>query len=43
VFKSVPAPYNLPVPPYTFVSDTTIRIGDNPANVNFDFSSIRQL
>jgi ubiquinol-cytochrome c reductase iron-sulfur subunit len=43
VFKSVPAPYNLPVPPYTFVSDTTIRIGDNPPNVNFDFSSIRQL
>ena len=27
----MPAPYNLPVPPYTFVSDTTIRIGENPA------------
>ena len=43
VFKGVPAPYNLPVPPYTFVSDTTIRIGENPPNVNFEFSSIRQL
>ena len=43
VFKSVPAPYNLPVPPYNFVNDTTVRIGENPLNVNFDFSSIRQL
>jgi ubiquinol-cytochrome c reductase iron-sulfur subunit len=43
VFKNVPAPYNLPVPPYTFVSDTTIRVGENPPNVSFDFSSIRQL
>jgi ubiquinol-cytochrome c reductase iron-sulfur subunit len=43
VFQGVPAPYNLPVPPYHFVNDTTIRIGENPANVNFDFSSIRQL
>jgi ubiquinol-cytochrome c reductase iron-sulfur subunit len=43
VFKGVPAPYNLPVPPYNFVSDTMLRIGENPPNVNFDFSSIRQL
>jgi ubiquinol-cytochrome c reductase iron-sulfur subunit len=43
VFKNVPAPYNLPVPPYTFVNDTTIRVGENPPNVTFDFSSIRQL
>jgi len=43
VFKGVPAPYNLPVPPYNFVSDTMIRVGENPPNVNFDFSSIRQL
>ena len=43
VFKRVPAPYNLPVPPYIFVSDTAIRIGENPPNVNFDFSSIQQL
>ncbi len=43
VFSGVPAPYNLPVPPYRFVSDTTIRVGENPSDSNFDFSSIRQL
>jgi ubiquinol-cytochrome c reductase iron-sulfur subunit len=43
VFKRVPAPYNLPVPPYRFVDATTVRIGENPANVDFDFSSIRQI
>jgi ubiquinol-cytochrome c reductase iron-sulfur subunit len=43
VFSGVPAPYNLPVPPYRFISNTTIRIGENPPNVNFDFSVIRQI
>jgi ubiquinol-cytochrome c reductase iron-sulfur subunit len=43
VFSGVPAPYNLPVPPHRFVNDTTIRIGENPPNVNFDFSTIRQI
>ena len=43
VFEGVPAPYNLPVPPYRFVNDTAIRIGENPPNFNFDFSSIRQI
>jgi ubiquinol-cytochrome c reductase iron-sulfur subunit len=43
VFRGVPAPYNLPVPPYTFATNTTIRVGENPPNVNFDFSSIQQL
>lgn len=43
VFKNVPAPYNLPVPPYYFVNDTTIRIGENPAGATFDFGSIRQI
>jgi ubiquinol-cytochrome c reductase iron-sulfur subunit len=43
VFRGVPAPYNLPVPPYRFVTDTRIRIGENPDNVVFDFASIRQL
>ena len=43
VFSGVPAPYNLPVPPYTFVSDTTIRIGQNPSGSAWDFGSIRQL
>jgi ubiquinol-cytochrome c reductase iron-sulfur subunit len=43
VFRGVPAPYNLPVPPYRFVNDTTIRIGENPPDVAFDFASIRQI
>jgi ubiquinol-cytochrome c reductase iron-sulfur subunit len=43
VWSGVPAPYNLPVPPYTFVNDTTIRVGDNPANSAWNFDSIRQL
>jgi ubiquinol-cytochrome c reductase iron-sulfur subunit len=43
VFNGVPAPYNLPVPPYNFVSETTIRIGENPSGSNFDFSSVRQI
>ena len=43
VFKGVPAPYNLPVPPYRFVSDTTVRIGENPSGSTFDFGSVRQI
>lgn len=43
VYSGVPAPYNLPVPPYTFVSDTTIRVGENPGGSAWDFGSIRQL
>jgi len=44
VFSGVPAPYNLPVPPYRFVSDTTIRIGENPADAtSWDFNAIKQL
>jgi len=43
VFRGVPAPYNLPVPPYRFVSDTMVRIGENPAGVSFEFASIRQI
>jgi len=30
VFKNVPAPINLLVPPYFFLSDTRIRIGEDP-------------
>lgn len=30
VYKGVPAPLNLLVPPYRFVSDTVLRIGENP-------------
>ena len=43
VYSGVPAPYNLPVPPYRFVSDSKIRIGENPPNATFDFGSIRQM
>ena len=44
VFSGVPAPYNLPVPPYRFVNDTTIRIGENPADAtSWDFGAIKQL
>jgi ubiquinol-cytochrome c reductase iron-sulfur subunit len=30
VFKSKPAPLNLPVPPHTYLSDTRILIGEDP-------------
>ena len=43
VFSGVPAPYNLPVPPYHFVNDTTVRIGENPNESAWNFESIRQL
>jgi ubiquinol-cytochrome c reductase iron-sulfur subunit len=44
VFSGVPAPYNLPVPPYRFVNDKTIRIGENDASAAaWNFDSIRQL
>ncbi|HWI29603.1 MAG TPA: ubiquinol-cytochrome c reductase iron-sulfur subunit [Stellaceae bacterium] len=43
VFSGVPAPYNLPVPPYNFVSDTVVRIGENPSGTTFDLNSVEQL
>jgi len=43
VFSGVPAPYNLPVPPYHFLTDTMIRVGENPSDSAFNFDSIRQL
>jgi ubiquinol-cytochrome c reductase iron-sulfur subunit len=43
VFKDVPAPYNLPVPPHRFIGERIVRIGENPPNVNFDFNSILQI
>ena len=43
VFTGVPAPYNLPVPPHRFINDTTVRIGENPPNVAWEFSSIVQI
>jgi ubiquinol-cytochrome c reductase iron-sulfur subunit len=43
VFSGVPAPYNLPVPPYRFVDKKTIRIGENPPGAQFDFGDIWQI
>jgi ubiquinol-cytochrome c reductase iron-sulfur subunit len=43
VFVNVPAPYNLPVPPYRFPDDKTLRIGENPPDQTFDFDSILQV
>ena len=30
VYKNVPAPMNLPVPPYRFLSETEVIVGENP-------------
>ena len=44
VYSGVPAPYNLPVPPYRFLNDTTIRVGENDTSAaTWDFGSVRQL
>ena len=39
VYSGVPAPYNLPVPPYRFLDDTTIRIGENPRQFGLEIST----
>jgi ubiquinol-cytochrome c reductase iron-sulfur subunit len=43
VFLGVPAPYNLPVPPYHFPNDKTLRVGENPPGSAFDFGSVVQV
>ncbi|HVZ07152.1 ubiquinol-cytochrome c reductase iron-sulfur subunit [Rhodopila sp.] len=43
VYKSVPAPYNLPVPPYRFVDDKTLRIGENPPGIAYTLNDIVQM
>jgi ubiquinol-cytochrome c reductase iron-sulfur subunit len=43
VFKGVPAPYNLPVPPYSFSSSGTLVIGQNPPGQSFSLASIEQI
>lgn len=43
VFQNVPAPLNLPVPPYHFVSDTMLKIGENPMGSNYALSQVEQL
>jgi ubiquinol-cytochrome c reductase iron-sulfur subunit len=43
VYRNVPAPYNLPVPPYTFPDAKTVRIGDNPPGVSFELAEVTQI
>jgi ubiquinol-cytochrome c reductase iron-sulfur subunit len=43
VFTGSPAFYNLPVPPYSMPTKTSLRIGTSPDDLDFDFDSIRQL
>ena len=43
VFKGVPAPLNLPVPPYNFSGPTTLVIGENPKGYDFSLGSVQQL
>ena len=43
VFRGVPAPFNLPVPPYHFPADKTVRVGANPPGQNFSLGSIVQI
>ncbi len=43
VFSGVPAPYNLPVPPYRFVDEHTIRLGENPPGSTWSLGEVDQL
>ena len=43
VYKNMPAPYNLPVPPYVFLNKSSLSIGKNPKGNNFDLGSVRQI
>ncbi len=43
VYQNVPAPYNLPVPPYHFPDPKTLRVGENPTGVAFELSEVVQM
>lgn len=43
VFRGVPAPFNLPVPPYRFANARTLVIGESPPGINFQLSSVKQI
>jgi ubiquinol-cytochrome c reductase iron-sulfur subunit len=43
VYYGVPAPYNLPVPPYHFPNEKMLRVGENPPDAHFDFDSVVQV
>jgi ubiquinol-cytochrome c reductase iron-sulfur subunit len=43
VFRSVPAPLNLPVPPHHYASDTQIVVGANPPGASFELSQVETI
>lgn len=43
VYNNMPAPYNLPIPPYHMLKSDILRIGENPKGENFDFKTIIQI
>jgi ubiquinol-cytochrome c reductase iron-sulfur subunit len=43
VYSGVPAPDNLPVPPYHIINGKTVRLGENPPGVTFDLNSVVQI
>ncbi len=43
VFQNVPAPMNLPVPPYHFEGDTKLIVGDNPPGETFTMSEVETM
>jgi ubiquinol-cytochrome c reductase iron-sulfur subunit len=43
VYTNVPAPDNLPVPPYRFLDAKTVRLGENPPGVTFELSQVVQM
>ncbi len=43
VFKGVPAPFNLAVPPHHFTGPTALVIGENPPGASFDLSQVKQI
>ena len=43
VFKGVPAPFNLAVPPHHFASAQTLVIGENPTGQSFDLGTVKQI
>jgi ubiquinol-cytochrome c reductase iron-sulfur subunit len=43
VFRGMPAPLNLPVPPYHFSGETSLIVGENPPGSSFEMSSVEQM
>ncbi|WP_367159380.1 ubiquinol-cytochrome c reductase iron-sulfur subunit [Kozakia baliensis] len=42
-YKEAPAPYNLPVPPVTMLSETKLKIGVSKGDPGFDIANIQQI